>query len=195
MAEYDAVPREADDRQDALEESGVAERTDGEEDAPQEPPSDQEDPINSGEDESSGVDSPPLLFDCLDVGCTWPCAHHFHRDKDLKFYWHPDLEKFGVYNPKIPRIQSEMKIGTKDCQFCGIFFTIWQNDCACGANGHNDHILKSGGCHLKFAKCPFRSSGQLSHLLMAWTCGEAVYELGFMPTGKVVSLVVTLQPF
>ena len=190
MAEYDTAPQEADDRQDTLEESGVTERTDIEEDAPQEPPSDREDSISSSEGESSGGDSQPPLRDCLDVGCTWPCAHHFHWRKDLLsfFCWYPDLDHFGQHqHPEIPRNQSEMKVGTKDCQFCGIFFTIWQSDCGCGANAGNDHVMKSSVCRCKFAACFFRWNGQVSHVSMFWTCGRhsTLYELG-LPTGKVV---------
>ena len=48
MAEYDQAPQEADAKQDALEEPGVAD-TDGEEDAPQEAPSNREGPISSSD--------------------------------------------------------------------------------------------------------------------------------------------------
>ena len=162
MPEYDTVPQEADDRQDA---------------------------ISSSKDESSGVDLPPVLLDCLDVGCTWPCAHHIHRLKDPPnlFRWCPDLDHFGYYqNPEIPRIQSEMKVGTKDCQFCGIFFSIiGKSDCACGVNGRNDHILESGGCRFTDATCSFRSNGQVSRVQIGWKCRYAIFELG-LPTGKLV---------
>ena len=113
MAEYDTIPQEADDRQDTLEESGVvAGRTGVEEDAPQESPPDRQN---------------QRLCACKDVGCTWPCAHHFHwrkRPKDNLFLWYPDLDRVGYQHPEISRIQSEMKVGTKDCQFGGIFFSI-----------------------------------------------------------------------
>ena len=92
MAEYNTVPRDADNKHDALEESGVAERTDGEEDASQERPSDRQDDISSSKNERSVIHPPVHLIDCQDVGCTWPCAHHFHGRKDLNvFEWYPDL--------------------------------------------------------------------------------------------------------
>ena len=163
----------------------LAHRTDSEEDAPQEPPSNRQDAVSSSKDESSGVDSPPFWVDCLDVGCTWPCAHHFHWRKALQFYWFPDLDHFCYQHPKLPRIQYETKIGRKGCQFCGIFFTIWQSGCDCEETGDNDHVMKSSGCRLGFAACAFRSNGQLSHVRMSWTCGEEKYELGLL-TGKVV---------
>ena len=160
-------------------------RADGEEDAPrQESPSDQQDAISSSKNESSGVDSSPP-YDCPDIGCTWPCAHHFHWRKQPWFFWYPDLDHFGYQHPEMPRIWSEMKVGAKDCQFCGIFFTIWQSGCACGENGHNDHAMKSNGFRSKFVECAFRSNGQLSQVHMIWTCGPAFYELG-LPTGKMV---------
>ena len=145
--------------------------------------------ISSSKDERSGIDKriirrppPPPHYDCRDVSCTWPCAHHFHGGKDLNFMWYPELEHCPYQHPEIPRFRSEMK----DCQFCRIFFTIGQGDCRCGANSRNDHIpLESGGCRCKFADCYFRSNGQLSRLDMRWICGPARYELG-LPTGKVV---------
>ena len=70
---------EADANQDVLEESGVAQRTDVEEDRPDQPPSQRgrEDPISSSKDERLGVDkriirrppSPSPGYDCRDVGC------------------------------------------------------------------------------------------------------------------------------
>ena len=188
---YDTVPQEADDNVDALAEAhdaflqdpGVA---DGEEDAPQERPSDREDAISSSEeDESSGTRSPPPVFDCLDVGCTWPCVHHVHWDKDLNFFWYPDLEFWDRHSPQMPRVQQEMKIGVKDCQFCRIFFGIAQSDCDCRANAHDDHIRKSGGCHCEHAVFLIQSNGQLANVSMFWTCSRASYELGWA-TGKVV---------
>ena len=190
---YDAVPPEADDNEEApaeayntfLQEPGVAERTDGEEDAPDEPPSDREDSTSSSRDEGS-------FFDCLEVGCTWLCAHHFHVDEDRDFHWYPDLAQCAPHgsNPKIRRIRSEMKVSMKDCQYCRIFFgIIGQTGCGrgCGANAQNDHTLESGGCHCKYAECRFRSNGQLEHVRMTWTCinHEGAYELGLLP-GKVV---------
>ena len=50
-----------------LQEPGVAERTDGEQDAPVEPPSDREDPISSSEDEPSGIDLHPHFAACRDT--------------------------------------------------------------------------------------------------------------------------------
>ena len=194
MELHDTVPQEADDREDALEvpsEPGVAERTDNQEDAPEEPPADRDDPISPREDESSGVDKGiiqrPPYYDCQDAGCTWPCAHHLHTNKGpLNFYWYPDLEHFDNEHPEIPRFQSEMKVGMKDCQFCRIFFTIAQSDCPCGANAQNDHILESGGgCRFRYALCRFRSNWRLSYVDMQWTCSAATHELG-LATGKVV---------
>ena len=191
MAEYDTVPQEADDKQEALEEPGVDQRTDGQEDTSEQPPRDREDPISSSKDETSGTDeriirrppSPLPYYDCRDVDCTWPCAHHFHSDKNLNFEWYPELEHCRYQHPEIPRLQSEMK----DCQFCRIFFTIGQSHCSCGANSQNDHIPESGGCRCEVAnsQCRFQSNGQLSHVFMSWACGYARYELG-LPTGKVV---------
>ena len=139
MPEYDTVPPEADAKQDALKEPGVAQRTDNEEDAPQKPTSDQKDPISSSKDERSpsGIDerisspSPQPYYDCPDVGCTWPCAHHVHKIKgDRDFSWYSDLKQFGSDNSKIPRVQSKMKVGRKDCQICRIIFNIVeQSDC------------------------------------------------------------------
>ena len=198
MAEYDTVvPPEADAKQDKLEELGVTE-PDREEDAPDEPPSDQEDPTSSSEDErSSGSDWLPPLIDCLDAGCTWPCAHHIHQNKkSIGFTWFPDSEQFlGTYyrTPK-PRIPYEKKISMKDCQYCRIFFTIGQSDCHCGANAHNDRTLESGGCRCTSAYCRFRPNGQASHVYMKWTCGSAKYELG-LATGKVVWSLYVLRPF
>ena len=189
MAEYGTVPQEADNKQDALEESGVAQlSTDGEEDAPQETPSGRQDFISSSKYERLRIHRPRRysLTDCPDVGCTWPCAHHFHvRGKQSLFHWYQDLDYLGSRHPKIPRFLSEMKVGTEDCQFCGIFFSIRKSDCACGANARNELILESGGCRFKYALCAFRSNGKISHVRMEWTCGRARYELG-LPTGKVV---------
>ena len=170
MELYDTVPQEADAKQDALEEPGVAVRVDGEEDAPQEPPPDRVVHIISSEGERSGIDeriSPPTprrFFDCQDAGCTWPCAHHLHKYEQLNFYWYPGLERFDHEYPGIPKVQSGMKVGVKDCQFCRIFFSIEQSDCGCGANAqHDDHIPKSV-CGFQHAHCKFRSNGQLSLL-------------------------------
>ena len=187
MAEYDTVPPEADAKQNALEQPGVAERTDDEKDAPQKPLEDRKDPISSSEDGSSGSDSSPPYYDCPDVGCTWPCAHHVHRLKEVgtAFWWYPALKNLRSYHPEIPKVQSEMKVGRKDCQFCRIFFTIGQSDCACGANAQNDHIPKSGGCRCASANCWFRSNGQVALVRMGWESGYAGYELG-LSTGKVV---------
>ena len=176
-ASYVTGPREADAKKDALKEHGP-ERTDGEEGAPEKPPS--------------------RLSDCPDVGCTWPCAHHLHpggpRDGTY-FKWYPDLEQFRNQNPEIPRARSEMKVGMKDCQFCQIFFTIAQSDyCHCGANGHGDHIPENGRCRCINAHCQIEKNGLLPYVFMEWTCGEAFYELG-LPTGKVVTGLVTLRPF
>ena len=91
-----------------------------------------------------------LLSDCQDVGCTWPCAHHVHRVNERYFYWYPDLQR-----------ESEGKVGLKDCQFCQIFFNIRQSDCYCGANSHNDHILEGGSCRYEYARCFFRSNGNV----------------------------------
>ena len=177
MAEYDTVPQEADAKQDAPQEPEVTERTDGEEGAPEKPPS--------------------LFSDCPDVGCTWPCAHHLHP-RVLRypyFRWYPDLEQFSNQNPEIPRARSEMKVGMKDCQFCQIFFTIAQSDyCHCGANGHGDHIPENGRCRCINAHCHIEKNGLLPDLSMDWTCGGAFYELG-LRTGKVVTGLVTLRPF
>ena len=178
MGEYDTVPQDADDKQDAIEVPGVADRTDGEEDAPEQRPSDREDRISSSED-----DSPPVFDDCLDVGCTWPCAHHAHTSNELDFAWYPELEHIAHQHPKIPRAQLEMKVAVKDCQFCGIFFSIWRSDdCHCGANSHNGHILGGDSCRRKSASCFLRSNGQLSHVEMSWTCGKTTYELGLPPS-------------
>ena len=147
MAEYDTVPREAapqevDDKQEALEEPGVDQRTEGQEDTSEQPPRDREDPISSSKDETSGTDEriirrpplPPPYYDCRDVGCIWPCAHHFHPGKNLYFRWYPELEKSHYHHPERPRIQS----GMKECQFCRVFFGIGQGTCGCGANARND---------------------------------------------------------
>ena len=182
MGEYDTVPQEADDKLDALEEPepGVAERTDGEEDAPEEWPSDRDDPISFSEDERSVIDqiflSPQRFFDCLDVGCTWPCAHHLHTSKERAevFEWDPNCGHLDPRHPEIPRLQSEMM----DCQFCRIFLSIGLDDCNCSAD-------ESRACCIECAHCYFRSNGQLSHVRMVWTCGSGTYELG-LPTGKVV---------
>ena len=197
---YDTVPQEADDNDNApakpydafLQEPGLAVLTDGEEDAPEEPPSDREDSVISSENEESGNDKrisppwPPPLFACRGFGCTWPCAHHIHRRKkeDMAFRWYPELEHCGYQHPEMPRIQSEMK----ECEFCRVFFgIIRQIGCNCGANydAQNDRIMKSGGCHCKFANCFFQPNGQLSRVCMRWTCGDALYELG-LSTGKMV---------
>ena len=200
-----------------IREPGVAKRTDGEEEAPVEPPSDREDPISSSKNARSGIEkrisrrppSPPPSFACEDVGCTWPCAHHLHTEKEKRafsFLWVPDLERVGHRHPQMPRLQSEMK----DCQFCQIFFSLGQSDCDRRGNGGdrnrramynllsehslrnapspalpNDHILKSGLCGYRSAYCVFKSNWQLSHVFIFRTCGHlAMYELG--STGKVV---------
>ena len=119
--------------------------------------------------------SMPPSYDCQHVDCTWPCAHHFHERKSLQFTWFPDVEYLSHRLQKIPGVQSKMKVGTKDCQFCRIFFNIGQSDCRCGTNSHND----------QFAHCQFRSNGQLDHINMNWTCATSIYELG-VPTGKAV---------
>ena len=129
---------------------------------------------------ASDIDSPLRWFDCPDVGCTWPCAHHLHENRLRSFTWYPDLEHFGNQHPEIPKDQSEMKIGMNDCQFCRIFFSIGQSDCHCGENAK-----KSAGCRCIKADCQIRSNGQLSNLLMEWRCGGATCELG-LPTGKLV---------
>ena len=189
----DIVPHETDDNEDALEEPVVAERrTDGDEDAPEELPLDREDPISFSEDERSEIDkrlpppASPSSFGCLDAGCTWPCAHHSHRGKELQFSWHPEFQDCGYQHPEVTKIQSEMN----DCQFCHIFFSLGQSDCSCGANARNDLIIKSGGCRCILAQCRFRPNGQLSHLHMTWTCGQGHYELGLpTATGMEVGLV------
>ena len=111
---------------------------------------------------------------CLDVGCTWPCAHHLHATRHLEFCWYPELDHCGYQDPEIPRVRSEME----DCKFCQIFFSIGKSDCDCGANARDDHMLKNGGCRCKYAWCYFRPNGQLCYIVMTWTCGEANYELG-----------------
>ena len=179
MAEYDTVPQEAENKQDALEESGVAERTNREEVALEQPPSHQEDPISSGEDER-----PPRLTDCRKVGCTWPCTHHDHLGGVHRsfLWWNPGLERFN----RRTGVQLEKEVGRKDGQFCGIFFSILQSDGCLRANADHDHTLKSGVCRLTHAMCWCRSNGQLSQVEMYWNCGgEAFYELG-LPIGKVV---------
>ena len=201
---YDTVLQEADDneytlaellRNAFLQEPGLTARTDGEEDAPEKPPSDREDSASSSKDERSGIDKrisppspppPPHLSDCLGFGCTWPCAHHIHigKKEDRVFRWYPELEHCGRQHPEMPRIQSEMK----ECQFCRIFFNIRQSDCHCGANADPDRILKSGGCRCKYADCFFHPNGQISGVyMMMWTCGagKVQCELG-LSTGKSV---------
>ena len=156
----EAVPQEADAIQDALEvsEPGVAECMDGQEYASEQPPSDREDPVSSSKDERSGSDkriisrspSPPPCYDCQDVGCTWPCAHHLHPWEEKLAFWLPDLENMELDNifrecPGITRAQAEMRVGMKNCQFCRIFFSIGQSACHCRGSAHDDSVPKSGG--------------------------------------------------
>ena len=135
------------------------------------------------------VQQPPShrpYYDCRDVECTWPCAHHHYRGEDMEFLWYPDLEKLNQEYPEIPRDESKMKVGLKTCQFCRIFFGIIERSgCGCGLNAQNDHMQTSGGCACKSAICRFRSNGQFSYVDLRWTCYGATYELG-LATGKAV---------
>ena len=79
----------------------------------------------------TSMDETSIPYDCQDVGCTWPGAHHLHELKERDFDWYPDLERLGR---KVSRVQSEGKVGLKDCQFCRIFFNIGQSGCHTGAN-------------------------------------------------------------
>ena len=196
MAEFsrshEPVPQEADDNGNANSPTSMecVFGSGGEEDASEENSSDLEEPISFSEDGMSEISIDIFeLFDCRDVGCTWPCAHHIHP-LPYMHHWYPDFEGIRYWYPQIPTsFDSEMK----DCQFCRILFSIGQNDCYCGANARNEHIPKSGGCRRGRAECYFRLDGQLTYIAMSWECGSAIYELGF-PTGKVVGLV-TLRPF
>ena len=106
MAEYNTAPQEADANQDALEESGesgVPQRTDVEEDAPEQPLSQREDPISSSKDERSGCkescrpslqllrSSPTPLeiatwLDCGETTCwlDWPGLQDIERQHPIR---------------------------------------------------------------------------------------------------------------
>ena len=130
---------------------------------------------------------PPTLYvtDCREVRCTWPCEHHLHLGTFRDFNWYPNLEQFNN-SFKTPEVQLELKVGRKDCQFCGIFFTIWQSACSSGANADHDHILESRVCRFERARCWIQKNGQVFRVEMIRTCGvRATYELG-LATGKVV---------